>query len=77
MHSPNNLLFAFDGIYVGFSLAALCGFISENTVGERKECIITAETHVETGMNVSTSLAIDIVAGNYSLTVCLLGAKTL
>ena len=47
------------------------------TVDESEQSIIGTTAYVVTGMNMSTSLTKDNVAGDYVGTVCLLNAKTL
>ena len=48
-----------------------------STVNKRKESIVSTDTYVHTGMNLSTALSYDNIAGNNSLTVSLLNAKAL
>jgi hypothetical protein len=61
-----------------YTSSAACDVFKLNlAVDESEQGIIGTTTNIVAGMDVSTSLAKDDVAGDYVGTVCLLNAKTL
>ena len=50
---------------------------SDNAVSKCKQCVVFAYTDIGAGMDFSTTLTNENVAGENELTVCSLGAETL
>ena len=77
-HSPSFMtLFRFRCVNAGSFSAVEHRFVLHYAVDEGKESIVAANAYVDAGMNMSSSLAVDYVAGYDGLTVRLFAAETL
>ena len=62
----------------GCSLAILAhSLVSQNTVFQSVQCVITADSYIQTGMNSGSALSVENVASLNKLSVCSLGTQSL